>query len=100
VTEVYNSSTGTDYDWLFLSVEAIGTITSSGSNSCTGPCVYSFNVQSSVPTTSTKATDGFGSTGGTSGIIVDNTVNNTGASQIYYETLGTTDAIQVVQNGL
>ena len=53
-----------------------------------------------MPTTSTKATDGFASTGGTSGIIVDNTVNNTGASQIYYEQLGAANAVQVVQNGL
>lgn len=78
VTEIYNSGT----DLIFLSVTASGSQTA-----CTGACVYNFNVTTSIPST---ATAGLAATGGTSGIIIDNTVGSTtlaGASQIYYSTL-------------
>jgi hypothetical protein len=82
ITEVYNTNSGTD-DWIFLSVTANGNQTGSG---CTGSgCVYNFNVASGVPT---AATAGIAATNGASGIIIDNVVNNAGASQIYYVELG------------
>jgi hypothetical protein len=48
----------------------------------------------------TAATAGFAATSGTSGIIIDNVFSNSGTSQIYYETLGTTSAVQVAQGVL
>ena len=77
VSEVYN---GTN-DYIFLSVTANG-----NQNGCTGACLYNFNVTSSVPS---GATAGLASTGGTSGIIIDNIATTpTGASEIYYSSLG------------
>jgi len=96
ITEVDNTD-----DYLFLSVPANGNLTATGSNGCkgtggAGACVYSFD----LTTSTTVPVDGVSATGGTSGIIIDNIVNNTGASQIYYETLGATDAVQVSQGSL
>ena len=76
VTEIYNGTT----DLIFLSVSASGTQTG-----CSGACVYSFNVTSAAPG---GATAGLAATGGTGGIIIDNTATTpTGASEIYYSTL-------------
>jgi hypothetical protein len=67
-------------DWLFLSVSALG-----NSTGCAGACIYNYLVTTSPATA--VATAGLGATGGTSGIIVDNTSTATGASQIYYSTI-------------
>jgi len=78
VTEVLN---GTN-DYLFLSVTSLGNDTG-----CTGACIYSYT----IPTTfssSLAANAGLAAAGGTSGIVIDNTSSTTGASQIYFGTLG------------
>lgn len=82
ITEVLNGSN----DYIFLSVTANGNIGFTGSNTCTGACVYSFNV-SSVLTSTSKALDGIAAAGGASAIIIDNTSSTTGASQVYYSPL-------------
>jgi hypothetical protein len=89
VTEIYGSG-GTTNDYIFLSVTANGNV--SDNSTCTGACVYNFLVSSngtsiSVPT---GATAGLAATGGSSGIIIDNTVasgTRPGASQVYFSTL-------------
>jgi hypothetical protein len=89
VTEFLNST-----DDLFLSVTANGNL-----STCSGSCVYSFTVsgQGNAPTKE----DGLNTntTGGTSGIIIDNSASSPG-SNIYYEDLGDTDAVQVSQSTL
>ena len=92
ITEVLNGAN----DYIFLSVTASGSLTASGANKCTGACVYSFN----LTTSTTTPIDGLAATGGASGIIIDNVVSNSGASQVYYETLGATDAVQAAQGTL
>jgi outer membrane protein assembly factor BamB len=83
VTEFYNTSVATDY--LFLSSEAAyqGCTQSAG-------CLFGFNVTSGTVPDSAE----FGAaTGGTSGIVVDNSVGSgtlAGASQIYFTTLSDT----------
>ena len=66
------------HDWIYLSVTASGSDTG-----CTGACLYNY----AVLTTPTAATTGLTATGGTSGIIIDNTSTSTGASQIYFSSL-------------
>jgi hypothetical protein len=77
VTEFYNSPD----DWLYVSVEADGNLTP-----CSGDCLYNFNVEG-AGTTGTP-TAGISATGGTTGVIIDNSGTATGESQIYYSTLG------------
>jgi hypothetical protein len=82
VTEIYNTTTSTD--WIFLSVTTNGT-----QGVCSGACLYNFNLNSAP----TAATAGIATTGGSSGIIIDNVASTTtypGASQIYYSPLGST----------
>jgi len=67
-------------DWIFLSVTAGGNATG-----CTGACLYNYNVTTN--TLPTNATTGIAATGGSSGIIIDNSSTTTGYSQIYYSTL-------------
>jgi hypothetical protein len=94
VTEVWGSAGGTD-DYIFMSVTASGSLTTTDSGaSCTGACVYNFVVATggsattagtlTVPTT---AEAGIASTGGSSGIIIDNLLSAAGESQIYYTPL-------------
>ncbi len=68
-------------DWLYLSVASLGTGTG-----CAGACLYNFNVLNSG--TTGAVTTGQTATGGTSGIIIDNSATGTGESQIYYTTQG------------
>lgn len=79
LTEIFSSSV----DYIYLSVTANGNLTG-----CTGACVYSFNVTSTVPTTSSA---GLAASGGASGIIVDNTASG-GGSQIYFSYLSAATA--------
>lgn len=69
------------HDRVFLSVPATGNQTG-----CTMACVYSFDVTNlALPS---SATAGLATTGGTSGIIIDNVVTSIGgASQVYFSTL-------------
>ena len=69
------------HDWIYLSVTANGAGTG-----CTGACLYNYAVTAPL-TTISNATTGISAAGGTSGIIIDNSVLTTsGASQIYYTT--------------
>jgi hypothetical protein len=71
------------HDWIYLSVSALG-----NDGVCSGACLYNFGVNIPLIATAT-ATAGINAAGGTSGVIIDNTVLGTlaGASQIYYSTL-------------
>jgi hypothetical protein len=83
VTEIYSNS----IDYIFTSEPGTGTTT--GCALTTG-CVYSWTVTTAL-TGTTAATAGSGELGGTSGIIVDNTLTGTtGAAQIYFSILTTT----------
>jgi hypothetical protein len=75
VAEILNGTT----DYIYLSMTANGNQTSV----CTGACIYSFIVTSSVPSSATK---GLSASGGASGIITDNTGTG-GGSQIYFSYL-------------
>jgi hypothetical protein len=84
VTEVLNGS-----DYLFMSVTYYGNTTDTN---CTGGsttvgCVYSYTIPATFNNTLTP-NGGLNATGGSSGIIIDNTTNTTGASQVYFGTLG------------
>ena len=83
VSEFYNTSASTDY--IFLSSEGAY----QGCPQGTG-CVFGFNVTSGTAPDSAE----FGvASGGTSGIVVDNSVGSgtlASASQIYFSTLGNT----------
>jgi len=89
VTEVYGSD-GTTNDYIFLSVSALGNLTTTNASArCTGACLYNFIVGTGgTEVTPTTAYAGISSTGGTGAIIIDNTSSATGASQIYYGLLG------------
>lgn len=102
LTEFLNGST----DRLFGSVQdQDGTLT--GCSTGTG-CMYSFTITSAFPTNSSAGLL-VPSTGGTSGIVIDNTGSGTGESQIYYSlnsssTCGTSGgtggcAVQAAQSG-
>ena len=85
LTEIYGAG-GTTNDYVFAAVSAHGSVsTINTSSSCTGGCVYNFLVGNgttiSVPTEATQAIQ---STGGSSGIVIDNKGSGTGESQIYY----------------
>jgi hypothetical protein len=86
VTEVFGSN-GTTDDYIFLSVTAAGNVGDGGT--CTGACLYNFLVSTDGTSTSvpTAATAGLAVTGGSSGIVMDNTSTTTGASQIYFSSL-------------
>jgi hypothetical protein len=88
IAEFFNSPT----DRIFFSVTASAATASPVScptNSTTIGCVMSYNVTSETgfgtgTTTSATAAEA----GGTSGIIIDNSLSGTGDSQIYFLTLG------------
>jgi hypothetical protein len=79
VTEILNGST----DYIFTSVPASGNQTG-----CTGSCIYSWVVTTALAANAAAA-HGLTAAGGTSGIIIDNTSSSSGASQVYFSTLGT-----------
>jgi hypothetical protein len=88
VTEIFSNPA----DWIFLSVTGSGSVgITAGGNTCAGSstvgCVYSFNVASGTISAATQAANGLATSGGSSGIIIDNTASSpTGASQIYFST--------------
>ena len=81
VSEFENGST----DWLFMSVAANGNTTANGIT-CTGACMYNYDVSNSSSTTGTP-TYGLSEAGGTSGIVIDNNGSGAGESQVYFSTL-------------
>jgi len=94
ITEVYNpNATGGPKDWIFLSVQASGTTTPPISCPSVAGCIVAFDVTSGAVLTPAKTTAATGAaSGGTSGVVVDNTVGAgtlSGASQVYYSTLST-----------
>jgi hypothetical protein len=74
-------------DFMYLSVTAGG-----NDAGCTGACLYNYVVgNSSGSLTAAQALasiTGIGATGGTTGIIIDNSSTLPGEEQIYYSTLG------------
>jgi hypothetical protein len=93
VTEIDSGTT----DRMFASVFANGNLAGACSGTCTGTCLYSFNVTTLFPTTcSARLT----APGGTSGIIIDNTLGTAGASQVYFTPLSGGRAVQASQAGL
>ena len=104
VTEFFNSSN----DWLFVGE----TLTGNKTVCTTLGCVYSFNASTALLAGATPAA-GIASSGGSSGIIIDNSGAGAGESNIYYSmlspsttpipcnaTTGVGCAVQVIQNGL
>lgn len=93
VTEFCNNSTSAcvsgSTDYIYASVTTAANLTASGANKCSGAtqaCLYSWNTASAL-TGTTAPSDGLATTGGTSGIIIDNSATSSGASQVYYSTL-------------
>jgi hypothetical protein len=77
VTEFLNGTT----DRIYTSVSASGDQTG-----CTGACIYSWTTTSTLAVGAAAAA-GSTETGGTSGIIVDNSSATAGASEVYFSTL-------------
>lgn len=79
VTEVFNGTT----DLIFAGISADGPSVTG----CTGgECVYNLDITSG--TTPLSIGYGLTSTNGSSGIIIDNTSSDAGASNVYFSTLG------------
>ena len=85
VSEYYN--TVTSKDWIFMSLSAGGT-----PSVCTGACLYSFSVPATAGATTGTPTAGLATSGGSSGIIIDNSTSTTGGSQIYFSFLSAASA--------
>jgi hypothetical protein len=99
VTEVFSAST----DLIFLSVESLSSTASPVNCTIATGCLMSF----SVPTTlggalPTSTTDTLAESGGTSGVIIDNTVapGALHTSQVYFSTLTGGTAVQASQAAL
>ena len=75
VTEILNGTT----DWMYLSVSASGNQSVCSGTTTAGACLYSFKV-ATIPT---AASAGRHVSGGTSGIVIDNTGTG-GGSQVYF----------------
>jgi hypothetical protein len=93
VTEICNNSgsacTASSTDYIFTSVSGSSKTSVTGCASGNA-CVYTWTTTTALTGTTTAPGAGLVATGGSSGIIIDNTANTTGASNIYYSTLGTT----------
>jgi hypothetical protein len=93
VTEFLNGST----DQAFVSVEADGRPAACAANRA--GCIMSFNITTALTATATPSASA-SETGGTSGIVIDNSSSASGASQVYFSTLGSASAVQAAQSGL
>lgn len=91
VTEFLNGST----DRAFMSVQASGRPANCGGTGC----VMSFTITTALAASATPSAV-LPESGGTSGIVVDNSAALAGASQIYFSTLTGSTAIQAAQSGL
>lgn len=91
VTEFKNGSV----DQAYVSVEASGRPANCGGTGC----VMSYTITSALAATATPSAV-LPESGGTSGIVVDNSSALAGASQIYFSTLTGSTAIQAAQSGL
>jgi hypothetical protein len=95
VTEFDNNGV----DQAFVSVQADGNTNANiGCPSGGGGCIMSFTITAGTTpaATSTRA----GESGGTSGIVIDNSSAATGASNVYFSTLTGANAVQASQSGL
>jgi hypothetical protein len=78
ITEIFTNS----IDYIYFSVSATGDL-----STCNDACVYSYNVTGTTPSLSS----GINSAGGSSGIVIDNSVSSTpGAAQVYFSSLAAT----------
>jgi hypothetical protein len=93
LTEIYNTSTATPKDWLFLSLDNNGKFPSpSGTGGCAGAsCVLSFSLGNTMVTAPNSfygsGDSGIAGMNGTGGMVVDNDALTTtygGASSIYF----------------
>jgi hypothetical protein len=82
-------------DQAFVSVEASGRPAGCSG----GGCVMSFNITTALAAAATPSAS-LPETGGTSGIVIDNSSSTAGASQVYFSTLGSALAVQAAQSGL
>lgn len=93
LTEVYNGTT----DMLFLGVKGHASPSACASQAC----IMSFTLGTSFPAAPAAVHALGGSNNGSSGIIIDNTSTQAGASQIYFSNLqSATSATQLSQSGL
>ncbi len=88
VTEFQNGAV----DQAYVSVEASGRPGNCGGTGC----VMNFTITSALPATATPLAV-LPESGGTSGIVVDNSSAFSGASQLYFSTLGGASAVQAAQ---
>jgi hypothetical protein len=88
VTEFQNGAV----DQAYVSVEASGRPAGCGGTGC----VMNFTITSALPASATPLAV-LPESGGTSGIVVDNSSAFTGASQLYFSTLGGASAVQAAQ---
>jgi hypothetical protein len=93
VTEFLNGTT----DRAYLSVQNDGKTAAPISCPAASGCLMSFTLSTTTPTGTTAAVT---ESGGTSGIVIDNSGTSSGASQIYFSTLTGATAIQAAQAGL
>ncbi|MGA9980423.1 MAG: hypothetical protein WBQ08_17520 [Candidatus Sulfotelmatobacter sp.] len=99
LTEAYNAGT----DLIFLSVESLGSTSSAVNCPSNAGCLMSFSVPTTLGGTlpaTTKAT--LAASGGTSGVVIDNTVapGTLHTSQVYFSTLTGGTAVQASQAAL
>jgi len=85
VTEFFNGGTLKDHIYLSPQTESTTAVPTGCSNN-TG-CLIAYDVTTGVITTLTTPSSAAPEAGGTSGIIIDNSSNFAGASQIYFSTL-------------
>lgn len=93
LTEVYNGTT----DMLFLGVKGSG-----NPSGCAGDaCIMSFTLGTSFPSAPAAEYSLVGNGNGSSGLVIDNTSTQAGASQIYFSNLQSDhSATQLSQSGL
>ena len=116
VTEICNNGgsacTSSSTDYIFTSVSGSSETTVTGCASGNA-CIYSWVTTTALTGTTTAPGAGSIEAGGTSGIIIDNTLTTGGASQVYFSTLGSSGtcstsgtlttggcAVQASQSGL
>jgi len=85
VSEFYNGS----QDYVFFSVTADGNVSvQTSGESCSGACIYSYNVATPPTGPSAKPLAALASAGGSSGIVIDNVATSpTGGQQVYFTPL-------------
>jgi hypothetical protein len=99
VTEVYSGGT----DLVFLSVQNLGSTSAAVNCPSNTGCLMSFSVPKTISgALPTRTTATLAASGGTSGIIIDNTVTpgTLHTSQVYFSTLTGSTAVQASQAAL